>query len=583
MNGIRRIAALLAVLLTAQMLVASSSTSAVSMPQEIDLDAKQLLLQAATTVSISNTSATTIASVTSRTPETTRTPATTKVPETISPVETTKAPETAKPTETTTAPIITQAPVTTTTPTTTTTAPATTTAPTTTTTAPVTTMPPATTTSAPPVTSVPNEEDPPVTEDARVVTQYEDFKAMWISQYDLYGIYTQNKEQRSESDYTKRIQEVLDNVKALGFNTVILQVRPNADSMYPSEYYPMCQYVVGKYGREAKYDPVAIFVEEAHQRSLSVHAWINPLRAMTDAEILLVDEKYLIRQWHDDPERNGTYLVLYKGRYYLNPAYEEVRNLIIDGATEALTNYHFDGLHMDDYFYPTTDPAFDAVAYSAYTEAGGALDLGDFRREQINLLVAGLYAATKSVNPNLRYGISPAGNYDSVYSKQYADFYTWCGNEGYIDYICPQIYYGLEHQYYPFGGICEFFSDLILVDSVDLVIGMAFGKAKSQSDKWAGTGQNEWVDHKDVMMRSLKYTAQVEHCTGIAVFCYQYFYNPVTGVMEDDIAEERDNFLPVLKEITWNESKEADKRLLLLILRALQECEMNTPKALIFT
>lgn len=521
MNGFRRIAALLAVLLTAQTFVACSSNSSSSIPTPPSSNSIQPSEQETALATITTTSATTIAFVTTRTPETTNTPETTQTPDTTDlPVMTTS-------------PIMSTAPITTASSTT-------------------TTVPIITTTPAPPATTKPETADPPEIDDTRFVTHYEDFKAIWISQYDLNGIYTQDGTQRSKSDYTKRIQEVLENVKGLGFNTVILQVRPNADSMYPSEYYPMSSYVVGKYGIEAEYDPVEIFVEEAHRRSLSVHAWINPLRAMTDTEILLVNENYLIRQWHDDPELNGTYLVLYKGRYYLNPAYEEVRKLIIDGATEVLTKYSFDGLHMDDYFYPTTDSTFDAAAYAAYIASGGKLDLSDFRREQINLLVAGLYTATKSVHPNLRYGISPAGSYDLAYAKQYADFYTWCGNEGYIDYICPQIYYGLEHQVYPFAEICEIFSDTILVDSVDLIIGMTFGKAESQTDAWAGTGKNEWAEHKDVLKRSLEYTADLEHCTGIAVFCYQYFYHPITGAIEEDIAEERDNFLPMLKEITWN-------------------------------
>lgn len=400
-------------------------------------------------------------------------------------------------------------------------------------------------------TEYPTTEDVPSWDISRKVIHYKDFKAIWISQYDLYGIYTNKGVQRSKEDFTKRIQVVLDNVQQMGFNTVILQVRPNADSMYPSAIYPMCQYVVGKYGVSADYDPVDIIVEEAHKRSISIHAWINPLRAMTDDEILLVDNCYTIRKWHDDPEKNGTYLVLYKGRYYLNPAYEEVRELIISGALEVLAQYEFDGLHMDDYFYPTTAQSFDFAAYDAYIQSGGEMDLSSFRHNQINELVAGLYQATKSIHPELKYGISPAGNYDYAYASQYADFYTWCANDGYIDYICPQIYYGLEHQIYPFGGICEIFNDMIKVDSVDLIIGMAFGKAQSQTDLWAGTGANEWKENKDVMKRSLEYTASLEHCTGIAVFCYQYFYHPITGVPEDDIAEERDNFLPVLKDIAW--------------------------------
>ncbi len=75
----------------------------------------------------------------------------------------------------------------------------------------------------------------------------------------------------------------------------------------------------------------------------------------------------------DDPQLRGRYIVSVDGRWYLNPAYDEVVDLICAGAEEALRLYDFDGLHMDDYFYPTTDPSFDADAYASYQASGGAL------------------------------------------------------------------------------------------------------------------------------------------------------------------------------------------------------------------
>lgn len=383
----------------------------------------------------------------------------------------------------------------------------------------------------------------------RNIIQHTDVKAMWLSQFDLNGIYTKSGKQRPKTDFETKIKKVLQNVKNMGFNTVFLQVRPNADSMYPSDYYPMSKYVVGSYGVVADYDPVPIIVDEAHSLGLSIHAWINPMRAMTTKEIESVDNPFAIKKWYDGEEK-GEYVVASGNNYYLNPAYEDVRKLIIDGATEILTKYSFDGLHMDDYFYPTDDASFDRAAYTAYKNSGGKLSLAKFRMAELNKLVAGLYAATKACDEGLVFGISPAGNINNV-RGDYADVDTWCAEDGYIDYICPQVYFGLEHQTYDFKSVCKTWQGIIKNGKVDLIIGMTFGKAQSLTDQWAGSGKDEWKNNKDVLKRCLEYTKQLQKCTGISVFCYQYFYVPTTGATVSETAKEAANFLPVLKEISW--------------------------------
>ena len=394
------------------------------------------------------------------------------------------------------------------------------------------------------------------TEEMEVMTNpytplnYEDIKAIWLSQYDLNSVYCSGGSQNSETTYRKYLDKILDNVAANGFNTVIVQVRPNADSMYPSEYYPMSKYVVGSYGKKAAYDPFAIMIEEAHERKLSVQAWINPMRAMTTDEIANVSNDYLIKEWYKDKETKGKYVVANGNNYYLNPAYEEVRDLIINGAREILLKYEVDGLHMDDYFYPTTESSFDAAAYKEYKANGGKKSVEDFRKENLNLLVSGLWQATKAINPDMIFGISPAGNINNV-RRDGADVDTWCACEGYIDYICPQVYFGLEHGSYDFVKVCKNFSDIIKTDKVKLVIGMTLGKAKSGTDNYAGTGKNEWTEHKDILKRCLEHTESLDKCVGVAYFCYQYFYSPTSGAEVKETKTERDNFIPVLKEISW--------------------------------
>lgn len=385
---------------------------------------------------------------------------------------------------------------------------------------------------------------------------YDKVKAMWLSQFDLSGVYTSGSSQRAEGSFRTLMTTILDNCVNDGMNTIIVQVRPNGDSMYPSEYYTMSKYVVGSYGKDATYDPFKIIIELAHARKLSVQAWINPLRLMSSSDISKVSSSYKVGEWYQDSSYNGKYVVQYSSYYYLNPAYEEVRNLIINGAKEICELYDVDGVHMDDYFYPTTDSSFDSAAYNTYT---GSLSLANWRRENLNKLVGGIYSAVKSVDNDIIFGISPAGNMSNVYNSQYADVYTWCSTAGYIDYICPQVYFGMLHSSQGFPSCSTGWSNIITHSNVTLYVGVTLGKAvdgyNGTIDTYAGTteGKYEWVNNRDVLKDCLIYMRDnLDKCTGIAFFCYQYFYDPVSGTSVTATKEERQNFLPILKAL-WNE------------------------------
>ena len=79
--------------------------------------------------------------------------------------------------------------------------------------------------------------------------------------------------------------------------------------------------------------------------------------------------------------------------------------------------------------------------------------------------------------------------YNTVYNSHYADVLTWCAEEGYIDYICPQVYFGLEHSSFDFISTAEKWQSYIKSDKVSLVIGMSLGKAQSGVDNYAGEGK----------------------------------------------------------------------------------------------
>lgn len=393
--------------------------------------------------------------------------------------------------------------------------------------------------------------DDPVDPSVYQQLNYSNVKGMWLSQFDLSSVYTSSSSQRSEASFRTLMTTILDNCVSNHINTIYLQVRPNGDSMYPSEYYTPSKYVVGSYGKTFNYDPFAIVIEMCHERNLSVQAWINPLRLMTSSDITSVSTSYKVGEWYKSSSYNGKYVVLYNGYYYLNPAYEEVRQLIIDGAAEICTLYNVDGVHMDDYFYPTTDSSFDSTAYNAYT---GSLSLANWRRQNLNLLVSGLYSAIKAVDEDIVFGISPAGNMSTVYNSQYADVYTWCSTSGYIDYICPQVYFGMLHSSQGFGSCSTGWSNIITSSDVTLYVGITLSKAlngyNGTIDTYAGTteGQYEWINNRDVIKSCLEYARDsLPKCTGVVFFCYQYFYSPTTGASVAGTAEERANFLPVLE------------------------------------
>ncbi len=385
---------------------------------------------------------------------------------------------------------------------------------------------------------------------------YSHVKGMWLSQFDLNNVFMSNSAQRSEASFRSLMTTILDNCKNIGINTLYVQVRPNGDSMYPSEYYTASKYVVGSYGKTHSYDPFAIIIEMAHARNMSVQAWINPLRLMSSTDIANVSTNFKVGEWYQSSTYNGKYVVQYSSYYYLNPAYEEVRQLIIDGAKEICTLYNIDGVHMDDYFYPTTASTFDSAAYNAYN---GNLSLANWRRQNLNLLVSGIYSAVKSVDKDILFGISPAGNMSTVYNSQYADVYTWCSTTGYIDYICPQVYFGMLHATQSFSSCSTGWSNIITNSSVTLYAGLTLGKAldgyNGTIDTYAGStaAQYEWVNNRDVIKSSLQYVRDsLPKCTGVVFFCYQYFYSPTAGTAIAATAEERANMQPILDALFPN-------------------------------
>lgn len=367
-----------------------------------------------------------------------------------------------------------------------------------------------------------------ITQDTPPDEQKPYLRAVWLSQFDMQPIYRDGNRQRDESDFRALCVQLCEVLCADGFNTVFLQLRPNGDSMYESELFPLSKYVAGEYGGQIDYDVVSVFLSAARDAGLSVHGWINPLRLVTENEMTLIPNGYAVRDWYD--AKSGQVKEC-NGRLYLDPSYAEVRQLIADGAHEILERYALDGIHMDDYFYPTTDPVFDEWEF----QTDGCDSLTQFRQNNINCLVKQLYTTVHETGADKQFGISPAGNLDSLAEGYYADAKLWCSESGYIDYILPQLYFGFENAYCPFDVMVKRWSETVTAETVALYIGLDAAKAvqgmQGQADEFAGTveGKTEWIRRRDVLSRSMTVLYDSPRVSGYCFFSYSYLYDRFDG------------------------------------------------------
>lgn len=355
-----------------------------------------------------------------------------------------------------------------------------------------------------------------------------EFKAMWISYLEFKSTgYT-------ETEFRKQIKTMFDNVASMGMNAVVVHVRPFGDAMYQSKYFPWSKYCSGTQGVNPGFDPLEIMVEEAHKRGLQFHAWLNPYRVSTGTtDITKLSEDNIARKWlSDSSTANDRNILSFGGNLYFNPASKDVRLLIRNGVKEIVRNYDVDGIHFDDYFYPTLgknyETVFDATEYNAYvdeckTNGTSVLTIANWRRRNVNWLIKNLYNDINAIDKNVTFGISPGGFIDTLLmdDRYYCDIKTWMSKSGYIDYICPQIYWSFEHKTYPFDKTVDRWISMLKTNTVDLLIGIPVYKAGSNEEPEFKTNTNILVD-------MINYCQSTNIVDGYIFYRYDYFNSSVT-------------------------------------------------------
>ena len=369
------------------------------------------------------------------------------------------------------------------------------------------------------------------------------YKAIWFSYFD-YQLYLDKYKENNAANFRCFFAEVVANCKSRGFNHLIVHVRPCADAIYKSDYFPTSVYIAGRQGAALTYDPLKIMVEETHKQGLAIEAWINPYR-ITNRKIPSseLSEENIASRWQksDNPflRRN---VLNYKGRLYLNPAKKMVRQLIIDGVREIVKNYDIDGIHLDDYFYPKFseddyDTAFDAPEYHHSREKAEGIGIADFRRRQVNFLVTGLRSAVKDIKPDITFGISPSGIIDHLTDEYqyYVDIEKWCSSDQYVDYILPQLYWGFRHRCLKYDMELVRWQKITDQSKVKLYIGLPAYKMLSK--KGTTPAEDKEFHSRDTLKKMIAF-ARSKNADGVAVFDYRDIINPAKQECIDAMTEE---------------------------------------------
>lgn len=324
---------------------------------------------------------------------------------------------------------------------------------------------------------------------SRVISENKEMRAVWVTYMDL----DMRGTDMSYKAFIKKFQHIADTSKEKGFNTLIVQVRPFSDAFYTSQYYPYSHLLTGTQGKDPGYDPLKYMCHYAHKINLEIHAWINPYR------IKLNDSPQKLSENH--PYLNNQSMgVVYKGDIYINPSSNEGRTLIKNGVREIIKNYDIDGIQFDDYFYPTSSTAFDKKEYKEYVSSvgrGNEISLKSWRITNVNILIAETYSLIHNLKDEVVFGVSPQGNIRNNYDL-YADVKSWCEKSGYIDYICPQLYYSLENPTLTFKDALNQWMELEFCQDVKLYIGLAGYKIGTDSDD--GT----WNKSSTILQEELK-------------------------------------------------------------------------------
>ncbi len=354
---------------------------------------------------------------------------------------------------------------------------------------------------------------------------------VWISYYEL------EKMIKSHKGFKSEFKSVINNCKELNIQNLYIHTRAFGETLYESKYFPTQKNIVGN-----DYDILEYIISASQKAGLKIHAWINPYRISGNINVEKLNKNSPAYIWlNDDIEDNDNNIGFANG-IYLNPSSNEVRKLVLDEIRELLKKYDIAGIHFDDYFYPTQNESFDKNSYYEYKNtAENNLNLSDWRRENVNMLISSCQNVVKYSNKNIVFSISPTASNKNNYENLYADVEKWVKN-GWVDEIIPQLYFGFDYpdKNYCFERLLAEWKYIAALNSgVKLKIGLASYKAKPNLE----ADKEEWEHNYDIIARQIEICEKDNDVSGYVYFSYSSLF----GDQEEQKAQ-RENIKEYLKK-----------------------------------
>ncbi len=336
--------------------------------------------------------------------------------------------------------------------------------------------------------------------------------AVWVSFLDITGLLSD----MSKESFEHNVDKMIENLKSIGTTDVYFHVRAFGDAFYNSKIVPSA-FGVTYPEKQNNDDYFRIVVEKCKENNIKIHAWLNPFRLSDSTAEQNVDYINSLETEY------GEIVATVEQRSFINPSSSHSEEIFSQIVMEIIENYDVDGVHIDDYFYPTTDENFDNMFFDAENSSRA---IGDFRRERISNIIERVYDDIKAFDTDIVFGISPDGSLERNYDTHYLDINKMQAVANYSDYFAPQIYYGFLNETSPFESMLNEWQDVVKLK--DLIIGIAFYKVGVQ-DEFAGNGVDEWKINQDIIVRQIDMVRKAG-CEGIAFFRYDSLFNPESDV-----------------------------------------------------
>lgn len=316
-----------------------------------------------------------------------------------------------------------------------------------------------------------------------------EFRATWFTT--VTNIDWPSKSNLTVDQQKTELTNLLNQLAASNINAVCFQVRGRSDAYYKSNYEPWAKELTNTLGQDPGYDPLKFAIEEAHKRGMELHAWINPFRVSTTTNNRLTenDINSLYKAPTGKTKLQWSWVLAYNNGSFtgqiIDPGVPDAREYVVNVLMDIVTHYDIDGVVMDDYFYAyggtTTE---DQKSQDTYYDANKVVDvdgdgdkLDDWRRSNVDAVIADFSSKVRAAKPWVRFGMGPGGIWTmqskaaTAYGIQLpynivgADLYEQLGcntvewiKNGWVDYVCPQIYWATTAAKQDYDVLCEWWA-----------------------------------------------------------------------------------------------------------------------------